>query len=632
MPANPFTLLRRSTVAAAVLLSLAIGSSLANPRSLAQSTPVPASASPAPSAGLDTPPTPSAMDASLFYQLLIGEIELRGGNAANAYEAILDAARRTRDETLFRRAADIALQGRAGEQALAAVRAWRIAQPQSAEALRLHLQILMALNRAGEAAEPLRALLAVTPAAERPALIAATPRLFQRSVEPRQLAQVVDDALRPYASAEATRVPVRVAQGRAWAAAGENARALELAREALGLEPRNPAPAMLALELMGQAPGAEELLRQHLVQPQATQAVRLAYTRQLTAAQRYVDAIAQLDIATTAEPSNAPPLLTLGALHLELKHPKEAEAALTRYLALVDAQIATLPPAPPAEAEPDRDDDEAEDDGPGSANPQAERRRAEQGRIQAWLMMAQSAEMRGDFAAAEPWLARIDDPQRALDVQSRRATILARQGRLAEGRALIRALPERKPEEARAKIVAEAGLLREAKAWGEAFSLLAGATQRFADDSDLIYEQAMMAEKLERMDDMERLLRRVMELKPESPHAANALGYSLADRRQRLPEARALIAKALALAPGDPFITDSLGWVEFRMGNLPEALKHLRTAYSARPDPEIGAHLGEVLWAMGQQDEARKVWLEVQRREPTNEVLRETLARLQVKL
>ncbi|MFY7975331.1 MAG: tetratricopeptide repeat protein [Rubrivivax sp.] len=567
------------------------------------------------------------MDASLFYQLLIGEIELRQGNAANAYEAVLDAARRTRDETLFRRAVDIALQGRAGEQALVAVRAWRTTQPQSAEALRLHLQILMALNRAGEAAEPLRALLAVTPTADRPALIAATPRLFQRSVEPRQLAQVVEDALKPYADAPATRVPVRVAQGRAWAAAGELDRALALSREAQRLEPRNPAAALLALDLIKDKPEAEQVVRLHLAEPQTNQASRLAYVRHLTGVQRFVEAIAQLDIAVQADPKNAQPLLTLGALHLELKHPVEGEAALARYLALIDPQIESLPPTAVAPVDEANDDDDEADSSPGG-----ERRRAEQGRIQAWLMMAQASEMRGDFAGAEKWLGRIEDPQRALDVQTRRATILARQGRLTEGRALIRAVPERKAEDGRAKLVAEAGVLREAKAWSEAYSLLSDATRRFADDSDLIYEQAMMAEKLERMDDMERLLRRVIELKPDSPHARNALGYSLADRRLRLPEARELIARALELAPGDPFITDSLGWVEFRLGNLPEALKHLQTAYSARPDPEIGAHLGEVLWALGRTDEARKVWRDVQTREPSNEVLRETLARLQVKL
>jgi Flp pilus assembly protein TadD len=127
---------------------------------------------------------------------------------------------------------------------------------------------------------------------------------------------------------------------------------------------------------------------------------------------------------------------------------------------------------------------------------------------------------------------------------------------------------------------------------------------------------------------MEKLLRRVIAIRPENPHAHNALGYSLADRGLRLTEARDLIARALELAPGDPFITDSLGWVEFKLGRPEVALKLLRQAYSARPDPEIGAHLGEVLWSMGQKDEARKIWREARARDGSNEVLRETLARL----
>jgi Flp pilus assembly protein TadD len=131
---------------------------------------------------------------------------------------------------------------------------------------------------------------------------------------------------------------------------------------------------------------------------------------------------------------------------------------------------------------------------------------------------------------------------------------------------------------------------------------------------------------------MERLLRRVIQLKPDHPHAPNALGYSLADRGVRLPEARELIQQALKLAPGDPFITDSLGWVEFRLGNRETAIRLLRQAWSARPDTEIAAHLGEVLWTAGQQEEARKVWQEARRRDAINEVLRETLARLKVAL
>jgi tetratricopeptide (TPR) repeat protein len=158
--------------------------------------------------------------------------------------------------------------------------------------------------------------------------------------------------------------------------------------------------------------------------------------------------------------------------------------------------------------------------------------------------------------------------------------------------------------------------------------VLAAGRQRFPDDSDLLYEQAMMAEKLDRLDEMERLLRRVIELKPDNAHAHNALGYSLADRSQRLPEARELIQRALELSPGDPFITDSLGWVEYRWATCPKALRLLRQAYASRPDVEIGAHLGEVLWAMGQRDEARRIWREAKGRDAANDVLRETLARL----
>jgi tetratricopeptide (TPR) repeat protein len=258
--------------------------------------------------------------------------------------------------------------------------------------------------------------------------------------------------------------------------------------------------------------------------------------------------------------------------------------------------------------------------------------RPDQGLIQAWLMLAQSAEQRGDFKAAEGWLAKIEDPQRALEVQSRRASMLARQGRISQARDLIRNLPERQPEDARAKVQAEAAILREVKRWKEAYDVLGAGAQRFSEDADLLYEQAMMAEKLDRMDDMERLLRRVIAMKPDNAHAHNALGYSLADRKLRLPEARQLVQRALELAPGDPFITDSLGWIEYRMGNAQEAARLLRQAYAARPDTEIGAHLGEVLWSLGQRDEARKVWRESKGRDSNNDVLRETLARLRVDL
>jgi Flp pilus assembly protein TadD len=142
----------------------------------------------------------------------------------------------------------------------------------------------------------------------------------------------------------------------------------------------------------------------------------------------------------------------------------------------------------------------------------------------------------------------------------------------------------------------------------------------------------MMYEKLNRLADMERLLRRVIELKPDHQQAYNALGYSLADRNLRLPEARTLIKKALELSPGEPSITDSLGWVEYRLGHREEAVRLLRDAYKAQPDAEIAAHLGEVLWVSGHADEARSIWREARKRDSANDVLRETLTRLRVDL
>jgi len=271
------------------------------------------------------------------------------------------------------------------------------------------------------------------------------------------------------------------------------------------------------------------------------------------------------------------------------------------------------------------DDDDDDDDTVAPAT-------ADRGLIQAWLLLAQAAEMRGDFPAAERWLAKVDSPQRALEVQTRRAALLARQGKLREARALVQKVPERTPEDARAKLVAEAAVLRDVKRWREANEVLTDANKRFPNDADLLYEQAMVEEKLNRMDDMERLLRKVIEIKPDHHHAYNALGYSLADRNKRLPEAKALIQKALELSPNEPFITDSLGWVEYRLGRRAEALELLRKAYTARPDTEIAAHLGEVLWVDGQRDEARKVLRDAKRKDSGNEMLGEVLARLKVDL
>jgi tetratricopeptide (TPR) repeat protein len=557
----------------------------------------------------------SELDARLFYQLLVGEIELRSGEAGTAYQVLLDAARRTGNDAVFRRATEVALQARAGDQALAAITAWRSALPESTEALRYHVQLLIALNRAAESREPLAALLRLTPPAQQPALIASLPRFYAQSADRKASAELLGEALKPYIDEPATRSAALVALGRSWLAALDGAQALELGRRAHQAEPAAEGPALLALEMLPSTPGAEPIILGYLAAKPADTGLRLLYVRSLAGSQRYAEATSQLEELTRSSPQLAPPWLTLGALRLEMKRPVEATAALKRYVELVEGGSAIgLRQAIPA-----GDDD----DTPESPT---------QALTQAWLMLAQAAEQQRDYRAAEGWLARIDSPQRALEVQLRRASMLARQGKLEEARLSIRRVPEQTPTDGRAKLLAEAQLLRDQKAWGEAEQVLAKANKQFPDDIDLLYEQAMMAEKVNHVDEMERLLRRVITLKPDHHHAYNALGYSLAERKIRLPEARDLIRKALELSPGEPFITDSLGWVEYRLGNRDEAVRLLRGAYQSRPDAEIAAHLGEVLWALGKSEEALRVWREGKARDATNDVLKETLARLRVEL
>ena len=579
----------------------------------------------------------SALDALLFYQLLIGEIELNAGRAGNAYGVVLDAARRSGDEALYQRAVEIALQSRAGDQALEAARAWRAAKPSAVAPLRYQTQILLALNRLEEAADPLSYWLAAVPVMERPGLLAGLPRLLQNQADRQRVLALVQKLVLPYLDAAGTAVPARVSLGRAHLAASQAPQALGLAKAAVQADAAAPGPVLLALEMLPATPGAEALVTDYLARADAEPALRLAYVRMLAQSQRFADASRQLERLTQDKPALAEPWLTLGAIRLDLKQLPEAQAALLKFIELAQspaaqearqavASAASAVAADMAARDNAVDEDEEKPDSADAAGG------ASRDLTQAWLLLAQVAELRGDAKAAEAWLAKVDSPQRALEVQVRRASLLARQGKVKEARALIQAVPERTGDDARAKLVAEAQMLRDIKRWQDAAEVLAAASQRFTDDIDLVYEQAMVEEKLERWDAMEQLLRRVIVLKPDHPHAHNALGYSLADRGTRLPEARELVLRALQLSPGDPFITDSLGWVEFRAGNLDEALRLLRQAHSARPDTEIGAHLGEVLWAMGRRDEARSIWQEARGRDAANEVLRETLARLKVDL
>jgi tetratricopeptide (TPR) repeat protein len=544
----------------------------------------------------------SSLDAQLFYQLLIGEISANAGEPAPAVSLILDAAQKTNDSQLYQRATELALQSRSGEAALQAARAWKQAHPTSIEASRYMLQILLALNRVTESVEPLKALVELTPTMERPQTFAAVPRLYARAGDKKLAATLVEQALAPYFTQPGMAAPAWAMAGRLRLAAGDLAGAMEAARRGHAADAQAEGPIIVALDLMDpKRPQAESLVRQYLTGATAgSPELRMAYVRSLLNAERYTNALAQIEILLKEKPDFAQGWLVLGSLQLQENQTTVAETSLKRYVDLAEQQT------------------------PGDEN--------SRGLAQAFFALAQIAEKRKDLAGAETWLKRIENPDMLMQAQMRRASLLGQQGKLQDGLQLIRDLPELKEGDDRSKLLAQVALLKEFKQYLPAYEVVAQAILQSPTDIELIYEQAMTVEKLNKLDEMEQLLRRVITLKPDYHAAYNALGYSLADRNVRLPEAKELIQKAVALAPTDPFIKDSLGWVEFRLGNQPEALRILEAAFKARPDPEIAAHLGEVLWSMGHHERAQAIWKEGRSLNPENETLLETLKRLRVKI
>jgi len=243
------------------------------------------------------------------------------------------------------------------------------------------------------------------------------------------------------------------------------------------------------------------------------------------------------------------------------------------------------------------------------------------------LYLGQIAEEQKNYPEALRWYDEVAQGELYLRAQTRYALVLNKQGKLDAARAHLRQVDAGSVAERVQLLLTEAQLLRDANQPRAAFDLIEQALKNMPDQPELLYDYAMLAEKIERMDLLESNLKTLIRLKPDYAHAYNALGYALAERNLRLPEAQELLEKALQLSPEDPFIIDSMGWLMYRLGKHTQALEYLRKAYTARPDPEIAAHLGEVLWVAGERSEAEKIWLEAAKVTPGNDALKSTIKR-----
>ncbi len=540
----------------------------------------------------------SNLNAVLFYQLLLGELNVQAGEPGSGFAIILDAARKTKDEALFQRATELALQSRSGEAALQAARSWKSSLPESKEANRYILQILLALNRIDEAGRALKASIASLPIQEQSVAIGSVPRVFGRLQDKNLAAKVVEQALSAAIKNSETAATAWTTIGRMKRDAGEIQPAAEAARAGHAANQKAPGPIMLAMSLLNVVPNEVQPMISQYMAGDALPDLRLGYARTLIDLDQMQPAMAQLNQLTQQHPTFAPGWLFLGLLQSDLSQVLLSEQSLKQYIKLVDSAN-----------DPDQSG----------------------GLSEAYLALSQMAQKQGRWTQADEWLARIPPNADPLKVASRRAALLAQQGRKTDGLKLLEQVKVDNPQDARLKALAISQWLREDKQINAALTIIEQALAKFPADTDLQSEMAMLCEKLGRFDQMESLLRGIMKVKPTDAHAFNALGYSLADRKIRFDEARELILKAVQLAPRDPFIQDSLGWLEYRVGNSAEAIRILEAAFKARPDAEIAAHLGEVYWQSGQQDKAGTIWREGLMLKSDNETLLDTLKQFKFK-
>ncbi len=542
----------------------------------------------------------SELNAQWMFELLLGEMNITQGQALTGLTLLLDVAKKSGDEKLFERSVEIALQSHSADAALEVTQSWRSAHPKSLAAHEFSLQIFIALNRLSDAQQSLEKLLSLTPKGELADTIKSLPRSFARSSNKHQAVLVLQAALEPYKSSKTVGALVWSTLGQMHLIAQEPQEALKSGIKAHQLNPMALEPLWLALGLMEQRQSdAESFLTPLMAQKPNPypEAVVFAYARVLLEAERMSEGIQALTQLTQEHPNFASAWLFLGSAYADKGFDSQAKSHWLRYLSLDSEQ-----------------------------KPLSSREKA-----QAYLGLAQSASKRGELNESLQWLAKIDDPNLLVNAQIQKALVLNKKGLPKEALDLVNTLPNNTPEASRRRVLAMVQIARDQSRFDLALELLEKAAAERPLDDDLMYELGMAYEKINRLEAMEKTLQALTTRTPTYYAAFNAWGYALADRSLKLPQAKTLIVKALEMAPEDPFIMDSLGWVEFRLGHLKDALAILKKAYSLRADSDIAAHLAEVMFSLGLKTEASSLVAEAQKSPTSSDVLNETIKRLGIK-
>ncbi len=526
---------------------------------------------------------PNDLSPEVLYGFLIAEIALQRGSAGLAAQTLVDLTKRTRDPRIARRAVEVANHARMPNFALEAARIWHEQVPESSQALQAVMVLLVSTRKIAEA-EPFidKVLTRDGPAAANGFM--QLNRLLSSNPDKRENLRMIERLAQKHpALAQA-----HFAVSQAALSAEDEGLALKEVRRAAELRPDWEVAALFEAQILQRAQPAQavERLAGFLAKNPDAREVRLNYARALVGEKRFPEARGEFDKLLKANPENSDVIYAVGLLAVQTGDFEIAESNLKR---LLDT---------------------------GFRDPNTVR-----------YTLGQIAEERKNYPVARDWYRSIARGEHFISSRLRYAQTLSREGKLDEARNFLKTQGGAAEGQQPQFVIAEAQLLRDAGRHRDAFDVLGEALAKTPDQPELIYDHALTAEKLDHFEVLEANLRKLIQIQPNHAHAYNALGYSLADRNLRLDEAKKLIEKALELSPDDHAIVDSMGWVLYRQGDRKGALEYLRKAFRGRPDGEIAAHLGEVLWESGQREEAERIWSETLKTHPNDDVLQKTIKR-----
>jgi tetratricopeptide (TPR) repeat protein len=587
----------------------------APPAPPASTPPAPASTPPAPAS---TPSTPSAparkpparaaearplprvnLTGDIFFRVTAAEIAAQRGMYGSAAATLMSLARETSDPRLARRAMEFNLAGGNLPNAFEAARLWARLAPNDNEAASTELALAAANGQTRGLSQALRKR--IDAASDKSAAIAQALAIAGRIKDRKLALRILDESF----SESARKLPAAsLALSDMAHAAGDDARALAEARAALAADAKSEAAVQRILEYGAKIDpgGAQAQAREFIARNPNARRTRLMLAQQLTDRGDHAAAPAELQAMRKLSPEDFDLIFIQAQLAYRSNLLDPARGLLEQYLSVQ------------------------------SQRQRAGQAGASQAVSSARELLASIAQRQGRLDDAIAELDRVQDPSMRFPARLRAGALRAKQGKIDEALTMIDAIAPQDDDERAQTAIAKAQILREAGRVEQAAAVLEDADRAMPDSADIKYELAMLNERRGRFEEFERLLRQVIALEPERAHAYNALGYTLADHNKRLPEALQLITRALSLEPNDTFILDSMGWVYFRMGKIDQAFDYLNRAYTQRPDPDIGAHLAEVLWRQGQRERAVELLREAQSKDGKNLTVEDTIKRLGVTL